>query len=72
VMNASAPFEIFARSISLAYFNKAKILIGINIATDLEPLLALYRDGSRRLPKWGISGVNPAALLNYATLGTEP
>jgi hypothetical protein len=69
---SSAPFEIFARSISLNYFNKTKILLGIDAAKDLEPVLALYRDGSRRLPKWGYGGVNAAVLLNYANLARAP
>jgi hypothetical protein len=69
---SSAPFEIFARSISSAFFNKMKILLGIDVAKDLESLFALYRDGSRRLPKWGFNGLNPAVLLNYTNLAAAP
>ena len=69
---SSAPFEIFARSISSAFINKTKILLGIDVAKDLEPVLALYRAGSRRLPKWGFNGVNPEVLLNCANLATAP
>jgi hypothetical protein len=69
---SSAPFEVFARSISSAFFKKMKILLGIEAAKELEPVLALYRAGSRRLPKWGFNGVNPEVLLNYANLATAP
>jgi hypothetical protein len=68
----NAPFDVFARSISTVYFNKIKVVLGINVPKDLEPVLALYRDGSRRLPKWGFGGVNPVALLNYPNLATAP
>jgi hypothetical protein len=69
---ASTPFDVFARSISSAHFDNAKSLRGVNVAKDLEPVLALYRAGSRRLPKWGFNGVNPEVLLICANLATAP
>lgn len=68
----NSPFEIFARSVSKAYFNKAKVLLAIEAPKDLEPLLKSYKDGSRRLPRWRFEGFNPASLLGYEHLATRP
>ena len=67
----NSPFEIFARSVSKAYFNKSKVLLSIETPKDLEPLLKSYRDGSRKLPRWESEGFNPATLLGYEQLGTR-
>lgn len=64
-------FEIFARSISKAYFNSAKGLLAIDSAKDLEPLLKSYQDGSRKLPRWEFEGFDPAVLLGYEQLATR-
>lgn len=68
----NSPFEIFARSVSKAYFDKAKILLSIENPKDLEPLFKSYQDGSRRLPRWEFEGFNPTALLGYEHLATRP
>jgi len=67
----NSAFEIFARSASKAYFNRVKVLLAIDSPKDLEPLFKSYQDGSRRLPRWGIEGFNPAALLGYEHLATR-
>lgn len=66
------PFEIFARSVSKAYFNKSKVLLAIETPKDLEPLLKSYEDGSRNLPTWEFERFSPASLLGYARLATLP
>jgi hypothetical protein len=66
------PFEIFARSISKTYFDKAKILLCIESASDLFTILNGYQDGSRKLPSWGFDSFNPAVLLGYERLATLP
>lgn len=68
----NSPFEIFARSVSKAYFNKSKVLLAIEAPKDLEPLLKSYQDGSRRLPSWEFERFNPASLLGYEHLATRP
>lgn len=67
----NSPFEIFARSVSNAYFNRAKVLLAIENPNDLEPLLNSYRDGSRKLPRWEFDSFDPAALLGYEKLATR-
>jgi len=66
------PFELFARSVSKAYFSRAKVLLAIEAPKDLEPLLKSYQDGSRRLPRREFPGLNPASLLGYKYLATRP
>lgn len=65
-------FEIFARSVSESYFNKVKVLLNVASKTDLEPVLASYSDGSRRLPRWEYEGFDPASLLAFDRLATAP
>ncbi len=67
----NSPFEVFARSASKAYFDRAKILLSIDSLQELEPLLKSYQDGSRQLPRWEFNSFNPAALLGYEQLATR-
>lgn len=67
----NSPFEIFARSISKQYFDKIKNLLGINAPSDLDDLLLSYKDGRRKLPKWGFERFSPAALLGYEQLAKK-
>ncbi|HYR05076.1 MAG TPA: hypothetical protein VEP71_00155, partial [Gallionella sp.] len=67
----NSPFEIFARAVSKAYFEKIKILLGIETPKDLEPLLNSYRDGSRKLPNWEFNRFSPSSLLGYEHLSTR-
>lgn len=64
-------FEIFARSSSKTYFEKAKYTLGINKVSDLDELMAAYKKGSQNLPKWGFDSLNPSALLGYEQLATK-
>lgn len=70
--SAHGPFEIFARSVSKSYFDKAKVLLAIEKPKDLESLLTSYKDRSRKLPRWEFEGFSPAALLGYEHLATRP
>lgn len=65
-------FEVFARSVSKAYFDNAKDLIAIETVKDLEPLLMSYQDGSRKLPRWQFEGFSPSVLLGYEHLASRP
>jgi hypothetical protein len=61
-------FEVFARSTSRAYFQRAKALIAIESPTDLAPLFESYKSGKRSLPKWDFNSFNPIALVGYEQL----
>lgn len=67
----NSSFEVFARSTSKSYFEKAKVLLGIDSKEELAPLLASYQRGTRRLPRWDFTEVNPASLLGYDNLATR-
>ena len=65
-------FEVFARSISKSYFDKAKIVLGIDTPKDIEQLLAGYKDRSLRLPSWESQSFSPAVLIGHEHLATKP
>lgn len=69
---SNSPFEIFARSVSKTYFDKAKVLLAIDTPKDLEPLLKSYDDETRKLPSWQFNEIDPASLLGYKYLATQP
>lgn len=69
---SSAPFEIFARSISKNYFEKVLVLFGKEPIKNLALLMQSYSNHDRELPSWDYSSLNPKALLGYDKLGTRP
>ena len=66
------PFEIFARSVSKTYFDRARVLLAISTPDDLAALIKSYQDGSRKLPRCDGEGFSPEALLGYTQLATRP
>lgn len=65
-------FEVFARAVSLSYFDRIKHMLGIQKPEDLAALLASFKDGSRRLPSWNFTRFDPASLLGFENLGGRP
>jgi hypothetical protein len=71
--NLRGPFEIFARARSKSYFDKIKVLLGVNSKDDIEALLRLYQEGRRTLPRFGWPHeFNPAERVNWPQLAVEP
>ena len=68
----SGPFEIFARSASLAYFEKTKALLGVASMKPLQELMASYAEDRRRLPRWEFETINVSTLLGAEKIGTRP
>jgi hypothetical protein len=68
----SAAFEIFARSKSSAYFERVKILLGINSKDALSRLLKTFTEDPRSVPTWEFESFSPAALLGFNDLATKP
>lgn len=66
-----APFEVFARSRSAAYFGGSKLLLGVNSKDGLVPVLEEFAADRQRLPHWNFT-INPAALLGFDKLATTP
>lgn len=67
----NSAFELFARSASKAYFDRAKRVIGIQSRADLVPLFDKYKDGSRKPPSFNYRKLNPAALVGFENLATR-
>ena len=68
----SGPFEVFARSRSAGYFERAKVLLGIEAKEALTPLLQEFAADSRRIPRWQFESFRPEALLGFNEIATEP
>ncbi|OAI19428.1 hypothetical protein A1359_03810 [Methylomonas lenta] len=68
----SVPFEVFARSRSSSYFEKAKLLLGVQTKSDLVPILEDFRANRQRLPRWEGSTFSPEALLGFNEIATRP
>jgi hypothetical protein len=66
------PFEVFARSISKSYFNRAFPLLGISSIVELKKKLEEYATDRRQLPNWEHQTFNPAGLTGFEKLATLP
>ena len=68
----SGAFELFARSKSAAYFERAKSVLGIESKKDLVPLLKLFADNPQRIPRWNFNSFSPVNLLGFNEISTKP
>jgi hypothetical protein len=64
-------FELFARSRSLAYFQRVKILLGISVKEDLVALMEGYKTGGTRIPSWDFERFDPAVLMGLDELAIK-
>jgi hypothetical protein len=62
------PFEIFARSQSVKYFDKIKQIFDINTKDDLIPMYQPFKDGTLKRP-WNI---NISKLMGFDKLASLP
>ena len=66
-------FEVFARAVSLQYFDKIKCLLGIENKQKLADLLESFNNGQRSLPRIGMYQLDGLKeLLGYDSLATKP
>ncbi len=65
-------FEVFSRSVSKKYFEKAKVLLGINDKEEVEILFKRYKNNEFKIPSWDFQSFTPEKLLNYELLATKP
>lgn len=72
VCRQTGAFEVFARSRSSSYFERAKVLLGIDSKEQLQPLLNAFAAYSDRLPRWEFESFSPANLLGYNEIATKP
>lgn len=67
-----APFEIFARCISIRYFDKAKEMFEITKKEDLIALAEAYKKQELIIPRWDFETFDPINLINLDKLATLP
>ncbi|TGK41239.1 SEFIR domain-containing protein [Leptospira andrefontaineae] len=62
------PFEIFVRCETLAYFEKVKIIFGVQLKGDFKQVFDELSKENSNIPKWDYESINPKFLLNYDNL----
>ena len=68
----SGAFEIFARCKSKAYFDKVKIVFGVESKEEIEHLLEMFESDKQRLPRWKFESFSPRHLLAFDDIATRP
>ena len=72
IRDHSGPFEVFARSRSTSYLNRAEVLLGIASKDEVERLLQALDAKPQRFPRWQFESFSPAHLLGLGKLATTP
>lgn len=68
----SNPFDIFLKSESKQYFDKLKIVLGINAKSELLPMIGAFERGELSVPNWGFGyAISPKFLMNFDKLCTR-
>ena len=65
-------FEIFARCKSNAYFEKAKVILGIESKENIQQLLNMFETGVYKIPRWNFDSFSPSHLLAFDDIATKP
>lgn len=66
------PFEMFARSQSLRYFDIMKQVFDIDTKEELIPMAEALKEQELRAPSWEFRSVNPFQLMGFDKLATLP
>ncbi len=72
VFHDVGPFEVFARSRSKSYFDRAKVLLGIDGKETLADLLKGFAGNAQSFPRWEYESFDPAYLRGFDELATKP
>jgi hypothetical protein len=72
VFKHQGPFEIFARSRSKSYFNRAKMLLGIDNKQALDSFLKALVENPGYVHRWQYESFSPAYFLGFNDLATTP
>jgi hypothetical protein len=67
----SGPFELFARSRSAKYFSRAQQLFNISNKDPLVALVAAFRAGNLKAPRWEFESFSPGALIDLDNIATK-
>lgn len=74
IANRESPFELFARSRSSAFFNRAKELIGVASKEELEKVVqeSVKSNSTIRVPRWNYFPLSLGALLGIDKIASSP
>ncbi len=62
---------MFARSRSSSYFNRTKILLGVEDKEALGHVLTSFAQNPNLFPRWHFHSFNPATLLGFDVLASD-
>jgi hypothetical protein len=68
----SGAFEVFARSKSVSYFERAKVLLGVESKAALLPLFEAFRSCKQHIPNLQGHSFSPTELLGFNDISTKP
>ena len=68
----SGAFEIFARSRSTRYFDRAKVLLGVDTKDELRAIIQELGKSPGAIPRWQFESFTPAAWLGLDEIATRP
>lgn len=71
-LRSYGPFEKFARSSSLRYFDRFKGLLGVQTPAEFQEFCANLVNGQERLPKWDFDSIDVATLSGAKEIGSRP
>jgi hypothetical protein len=66
------PFEVFARAVSTAYFDRMKAVLGIESTSDLRMLFDRVSQDHHMTPRWGSYGLDLKMLSGFDKLCARP
>jgi hypothetical protein len=72
ISHIEKPFEIFARSESLEYFDSMKIIIDIKSKSEMNIFFSAIKEGKIKLPHFDYTQLDVARLMGFESLATRP
>lgn len=70
-LDRSVALEVFARSRSKSFFDRSKVLLGVEEKEELRPTLEFFEAHRDVLPRWNFHTINPKNLIGFDQLSTK-
>ena len=64
-------FEVFARSRSARYFDRAKVVLGVENKDAIASLIEAFSEQRDLVPSWGYRAMDPAGLLGISEIAIK-
>lgn len=68
----TSPFEIFARSTSIKYFDRIKAVLGVKTKDELIAAVTAMSENPSLLPSYHYHRLNPAGLIGIEAIASKP